>query len=259
MDELATTESEFTATWFKQEQWRRNVISTLCLWAAAQPDVWAILKEKIIGVLKLVLPVAFPLLVQLPGQLMVHHKVVMVVRLFAYQQLCDWRHSVGSAVLILCASFFIGTEQPKMIEETQHFLKNHAYLYENLQSDDCSKAFRSIFMMTLLAEAYVPSVKGFLDIPSLNTLAIHESGISGIFGLCGAAIEVDKKGKIKVKLPVTLNKTSGKVSSTPFQFSEQNWGDITRKLACGAEHRAVNEQKSIMDKAQALAHRLNLF
>ena len=82
MDELATTESEFTATWFKQEQWRRNVISTLCLWAAAQPDVWAILKEKIIDVLKLVLPVAFPLLVQLPGQLMVHHKVVTVVRLF---------------------------------------------------------------------------------------------------------------------------------------------------------------------------------
>ena len=77
-----------------------------------------------------------------------------------------------------------------MIEETQHFLKNHAYLYENLQSDDRSKAFRSIFMMTLLAEAYVPSVKGFLDIPSLNTLAIHESGISGILGLCGAAVSL---------------------------------------------------------------------
>ena len=77
-----------------------------------------------------------------------------------------------------------------MIEETQHFLKNHAYLYENLQSDDCSKAFRSIFMMTLLAEAYVSSVKGFLDIPSLNTLAIHESGISGIFGLGGAVVSL---------------------------------------------------------------------
>ena len=81
-DESATTESEFTATWFKQEQWRRNVIPTLCLWAAAQPDVWAISKEKIIGVLKLVLPVAFPLLVQLPGQLTAHHKVVTVVRFF---------------------------------------------------------------------------------------------------------------------------------------------------------------------------------
>ena len=78
------TLSEFPAAWFKQEQWRRHVIPTLCLWAAAQPDVWAISKEKIIGILKLVLPVAFPgpNFTQLPDQLTVWHKVVAVVRLF---------------------------------------------------------------------------------------------------------------------------------------------------------------------------------
>ena len=75
-----------------------------------------------------------------------------------------------------------------MIKEVQLFLEKHAYLYENLDSNDCSKAFWSQFMITLLAEAYIPSVKGHLDVPLLNMSALLNSGVSGILGLCGAAV-----------------------------------------------------------------------
>jgi hypothetical protein len=73
---------EFPAAWFKQEKWRRNVVPTLCLWAGAQTDVWGIMKEKIACVLKLILPVAFLQLVELPNQLTPQHKIVAVVFFF---------------------------------------------------------------------------------------------------------------------------------------------------------------------------------
>jgi hypothetical protein len=79
-----STPTEFPAAWFKQEAWRRNVIPTLCLWAAAQADVWAISKDKIVDVLKAILPVAFPQFAQLPDRLNVRHRIVAVVWILVF-------------------------------------------------------------------------------------------------------------------------------------------------------------------------------
>lgn len=38
-------------------------------------------------------------------------------------------------------------------------LDNHAYLYEDLKSDDPTKAFHSVFITYLLAETHVSSIK----------------------------------------------------------------------------------------------------
>lgn len=125
-------------------------------------------------------------------------------------------------------------------------LENHAYLYEELNSDNSTKAFHSVFIICLLAETHVSSIKGCLDIPLLNTSSLNHDGVAGAIGLCGATvnlflppsfmlaecsikqiqcalvllshddcqIEVDSKGKTVVKPPVTLNKSSGKLSTT---------------------------------------------
>lgn len=81
-DTVTTAPSEFPAAWFKQDKWRRNVVPTLCLWAGAQPDVWGISKEKIICMLKIILPIAFLQLVKLPDQLTPQHKIIAVVNIF---------------------------------------------------------------------------------------------------------------------------------------------------------------------------------
>lgn len=67
-------------------------------------------------------------------------------------------------------------------------LKDNTYLYENLNSNDASKAFRSAFMISLLAETHVLAIKGYLDIPCLKSSELHHDGVAGIMGLCGAVV-----------------------------------------------------------------------
>lgn len=78
-----------------------------------------------------------------------------------------------------------------MIEEAQLLLKNHSYLYENLDIENSDKAFRSDFLITLLAEAHVPAVKGYLDVRGLVTSTMKDgSDISGVLGFCAAAVSL---------------------------------------------------------------------
>ena len=56
---------------------------------------------------------------------------------------------------------------------------------------------------------------------------------------------------------MTVNKSSGKISSASFQFSDQNWGDVTSKLTCATERHTNGEQHAIIIKSGAVAYRLN--
>lgn len=69
-------------------------------------------------------------------------------------------------------------------------------------------------------------------------------------------IEVDNRGKTIIKPPAILNKSSGKLSSTAWAFSDQNCGDATRGLTRAAEHRSDFQRWSIMEQAREYAHKL---
>jgi hypothetical protein len=185
-------------------------------------------------------------------------------------------------------SFFAKTEAKNVVKEAQVMLENHAYLYEELKSDDPTKVFYLVFIICLLAETHVSTIKGHLDIPLLNTSSLHRDGITGVMGLCGTTvilflppsfvltecsikqiqralmllshydcqIEVDSKGKTVVKPPVTLNKSSGKLSTTAWSFSDQNWGNATRRLTQAAGRRSNLQRLSVMEKARARTRKL---
>ncbi|KAF8447361.1 hypothetical protein L210DRAFT_835709, partial [Boletus edulis BED1] len=44
----------------KDGKWRKVVITTLCLWAAGQADVWNISKAQIAEVLKEIMSIVYP-------------------------------------------------------------------------------------------------------------------------------------------------------------------------------------------------------
>ena len=65
-------------------------------------------------------------------------------------------------------------------------------------------------------------------------------------------LEADAKGK-SLKTPTTVNKASGKVSTSAYAFSDQNWGEVTRKLTAVAGQHTELELCSIMETVRLFA------
>ncbi|KAF8834004.1 hypothetical protein BDN67DRAFT_985639 [Paxillus ammoniavirescens] len=169
----------------KHDLWRRRVIPTLCLWAGAQSDVWNISKPQIAEALGHILPVVFPDQLSLTQNLNTQSKLVSI----AYQQLCEWRHGVGSAAIALFTTFFADSSPDEAKTASSSLLEHLIFLYEDLDNTNPKKAFCSELMVQLPATTYLPAIKGFVQVPELDTVGLAHSGVKGIIGLCGAALE----------------------------------------------------------------------
>ncbi|KAF8833663.1 hypothetical protein BDN67DRAFT_985877, partial [Paxillus ammoniavirescens] len=251
---------------FKQTKWRRELVPTLVLWAGAQCDVWNITKQQIIEVLNVIMPVVYVDQPHLIGQLTTQSKAVAI----AYQRLCEWCHGVGSAAIALFTSFFAGSSLDDVKTTTDLLLDHLSFLYEDLDSSCPEKAFRSQFVVQLLATTHLPTIRGFIHIPALDTISLTRSGVKGITGLCCAAVafhffffhqllsliesgEIPVStdlGKGKARTPVRLNKAYGKESTAACAFSKQNWGSATRKITVAAGRRSTLQLSNIMELAR---------
>ncbi|KAG6371004.1 hypothetical protein JVT61DRAFT_10724 [Boletus reticuloceps] len=58
-------------------------------------------------------------------------------------------------------------------------------------------------------------------------------------------------GKMKVKLPKTLNKATGRETSTPYQFSASNWSVGTANYKLSVERRGPKFVRSVFAEAQS--------
>jgi hypothetical protein len=65
-------------------------------------------------------------------------------------------------------------------------------------------------------------------------------------------LEADTKGK-SLKTPTTVNKASGKVSTSAYAFSDQNWGEVARKLTTAAGRCTEHKLCSIMETVRLFA------
>ena len=72
--------------------------------------------------------------------------------------------------------------------EADQLLKWYRYLYSDLDYSDAGKVFKSCFIVHLLASTYIPQIKGWIHVCSLNCPMLYHSGLKGILGLCGAAV-----------------------------------------------------------------------
>ncbi|KAN0077963.1 hypothetical protein V8E55_010020, partial [Tylopilus felleus] len=116
--------------------WKSRILSTLSLWAGAQSNIWTTPKESVVSTLIIVIPMV----------LVCWSSVYFVYIGTAYQYLCKWRHSVGSAVLTLCMSFSFELKvEERHHSQTSEFLKDNSFLYEDLNSSNPQK----VFLLTL--------------------------------------------------------------------------------------------------------------
>ncbi|KAF8833862.1 hypothetical protein BDN67DRAFT_1017110, partial [Paxillus ammoniavirescens] len=250
----------------KDGKWRKAVITTLCLWAASQPDVWNISKQEISDALKEILPVVYPELPCITQDL----NTLSAPAAVAYQCLCKWRHRVGSAAIALFTSFFAGSSDDDIQVTTSLLLMKLAFLYEDFDHSDPNKAFHSTFIIRLLATTHLHCIRGHAHIPALNTQALAANGGWGIIGLCGAALNCalrllhhgqiqvsslspsSSKGKTAIKTPLCLNKASRRESTTACAFSEQNWGSVTRKLTVSVSRQMTEQITTVIELVRVM-------
>ncbi|KAI6100816.1 hypothetical protein EDD16DRAFT_1448330, partial [Pisolithus croceorrhizus] len=170
------------------------------------------------------------------------------INIQATRRLSVWRSNFGSTALAVMAHFLASgsDDTPDAVRETcKELLDGLAFLFQDLDPTKPENAYRSQFLLQLLAHTHLRSCIGCPDVPKLDTDALKEYGIKGAISLCCAALErairlfqrgelhvddqISTRGKATAKTPLKLNKVSGKESSTALAFSEQNWGACTRQ------------------------------
>ncbi|KAG1892812.1 hypothetical protein F4604DRAFT_1564694, partial [Suillus subluteus] len=172
------------------------------------------------------------------------------------QRVSEWRSNFGSTALAIVIDFCISNKDMSAKELAALFLHRYAFLYPNPDEIDKKETFRSTFVRELLATAHLSRILGHADVPALNTDRLAQSGIAGALGLCAVSLErafdlikdsivsIDHledtdipatSRKTRFKTPKTLNKVTGKETSTEHAFSVVKWGSKTTAFICAAQ------------------------
>ncbi|KAI5996479.1 hypothetical protein F5J12DRAFT_958066 [Pisolithus orientalis] len=139
----------------------------------------------------------------------------------------------------------------------------------NLDMTAPEKAFHSVFVQQLLLSSHLTATKGYIQVPSLDTLSLVKHGVVGALGLCAAVLShglnLIRSGDIKLKSPINVkdgiakvamrfvqtpikyNMASGKDSKTVCAFSDQNWGAPMRKFIGAAKRRSIAQLQAIVE------------
>ncbi|KIO06311.1 hypothetical protein M404DRAFT_138938, partial [Pisolithus tinctorius Marx 270] len=196
----------------------------------------------------------------------------------ATHRLTVWHSNFSSTTIAIIAHFLAvgpsndidaeSMDLPAIRETCNDLLERFLFLYQDLDHQNPVNAFRSQFVLQLLAHTHLRSCIRCPDILALRTDTLKAFGVQGALALSCAALEhaiqlfqrgdvdVDNQistwGKATAKTPLKLNRTSGKESSAALAFSEQNWGTCTRHyytLVAKCDHLALTE---IVSMANAL-------
>ncbi|KAL4068164.1 hypothetical protein J3A83DRAFT_4374512 [Scleroderma citrinum] len=202
------TNNDLPTMFLKDRKWLKNVLPTLLLWLGDQPNV---------------------IFLKFTDLQDIHPN--MPIFSLANNHLSMWHHSVGSIAIAMLDCFF--ADEPSVIvkKTCSVLLKDHAFVYDGMKSEDHEKAFQSAFVLQLLANAHICVCFGSVDVPVLQLL-METNRVRGAIALCVAVLEhafilvrsnITLKGTGKGK-GFSSQKLSSKPSDTDNTFSEQNWG-----------------------------------
>ncbi|KAI6142022.1 hypothetical protein BKA82DRAFT_27338 [Pisolithus tinctorius] len=261
--------SDLPSDLHKDQKWKREVIPTLILWAGNQEDAFNITKQDICGALQEIMLVVYPILKNMAGSILPSSPMVSV----ASQCLCDWRHGFASTAVAQLIAFFLNPQDPLPANTAKLLLNHFTFLYEDLNMTVPEKAFHSVFVQQLLLSSHLTATKGYIQVPTLDTLSLAKHGVVGALGLCAAVLshglnlvrsgDVELKSPVNVKdgiakvatrfvrTPVKYNMASGKDSKTACAFSDQNWGAPMRKFTGAAKRRSIAQLQAIVELALA--------
>ncbi|KAG2748562.1 hypothetical protein P692DRAFT_20874862 [Suillus brevipes Sb2] len=124
-------------------------------------------------------------------------------------------------------------------------LENWAFLYEDPETRDADKIYRSVFMLELIESAHINAIAGFLDVLALNTDALQVKGMQAVIAASAAALERAFNFAAKPKV-LKQNNTSSKESTAISAFSEANCGSATSEYYESLKRRGVKYTADII-------------
>ncbi|KAG1750516.1 uncharacterized protein EDB91DRAFT_1078536 [Suillus paluster] len=219
-------------------KWVKAFLSTAVLWAGSQPNPWEMSESVMADALQDIFEVVYP------G---VKYKVNPNGAVFAVtqQQLSEWRSNIGSAALAIIVDFCSCIKDAPNAEVAKQLLKKYVFIYEDSDNILWEMAYLSAFILQLMATNHLVVNADHIDVPALNTDELSLGGMDGAIMLCVVALERALKfvqdniikveevlasiatSKFAVKLPMVLNKATGKMSSGCYKFSFANCHEET--------------------------------
>ncbi|KAG1820576.1 uncharacterized protein BJ212DRAFT_1266732, partial [Suillus subaureus] len=154
----------------------------------------------------------------------------------ATQQLSEWHNSVGTTAITVLTHFMSSQDDVETDEDCKNLAKNlHlklAFLYGTVTEDS---KFKQPFQSELLIQRHVYSFSRHTTTNSFLVFQMERA--LNIFSgdMCVSELKVNSKGKA-IKVPHTMNKASGKPSSTLKVFSDTNYSEVTRGYMKSINH-----------------------
>ncbi|KAI5992851.1 hypothetical protein EDC04DRAFT_2807633 [Pisolithus marmoratus] len=224
--------------------WSKIIMPALLIWAGSLADPWMILDDKLMQSLQTIIMATFPDFPNLdeicPG---------MPMFTIASQQLCQWCSNFGSTAITVISHFLVldlnsaVPSPPKVWSKCSKLLDKLVFLYSDQETLDLKTIFQSYFILYLLGHAHIQACTS----PNMLKLIFEDlkrTGIKGALALTCTALHhtltLYNEGMLdlnvmvaprKAKMPLKMNKATGKESSTALMFSKQNCGSCTRQYA----------------------------
>ncbi|KAG2029319.1 hypothetical protein BDR03DRAFT_987833 [Suillus americanus] len=174
--------------------WHQRFIPTVFLWAGAQPKFSSIETKKLLPALQAIFDISFP---GINHNIQPKGPIIGLVD----QRICSWCSNFGSTAIALITSFLAASRDDENDDNDDDnngaeyeqglatfLLKNWAFLYEDPETRDADKIYRSVFMLELIESAHINAIAGFLDVPALDTDALQLKGMQAVIAASAAAV-----------------------------------------------------------------------
>ncbi|KAI6024360.1 hypothetical protein EDC04DRAFT_2724916 [Pisolithus marmoratus] len=217
--------------------WLKIIMPALLIWAGSLADPWMISDDKLMQSLQTIIMATFPDFPNLD-------EICPGMPMFTI-----WCSNFGSTAITVISHFLVldlnsaVPSPPKVWSECSKLLDKLAFLYSDQETLDPKTIFQSYFMLYLLGHVHIQACAS----PNMLKLIFKDlkrTGIKGALALTCTVLHhtltLYNEGMLdlnvmvaprKAKMPLKMNKATGKESSTALMFSKQNCGSHTRQYA----------------------------
>ncbi|KIJ57721.1 hypothetical protein HYDPIDRAFT_34851, partial [Hydnomerulius pinastri MD-312] len=164
-------------------RWCKEFIPTVLLWCGQQNGIWMLTDANI-----LLPPLAEIFSVVYPD---VRYRVTARGSVFGVvtQRIIEWRSNFGSTALAIMNDFFTRNKDVDRTDLAKALRHKCTFTYQDMDNPVKEEAFRSVFVLQLLATGHIHAVIGHVDVPSLNMKKLALCGVSGAVSVSCAALE----------------------------------------------------------------------
>ncbi|KAG1732594.1 hypothetical protein EDB19DRAFT_2026971 [Suillus lakei] len=243
--------------------WAKKFLPTMILWASSQESLWSIPDATLLTHVQIIFQAIYP---------DVNLTIVLNGAVFSLtiQRLSEWWSNFGSTAIVIIYDFLMSNSDcdPEVLAGL--LLKNYTFIFEDMDRRDPDGAFHSVFILQLLGKAHLNVINGHANIPALKTKDLASKGMAGVIVFCATALEravtlisegdikvedilasATSRGKVIIKLPKVLNKTTGKETSAPYMFSHDLWGKADAGYMKSIKKKSKNFVETIVEMARS--------